>query len=357
MIAGVGGSSVSAAVLSGAGKAPTEPTWTGYGAPVNLCSCADAEVVVFADGKVRMYYSILGGEQQIRSKVSTDGGTTWIDEPGDRLTKAVFADVVRLGNGTYRMYFQSRVANDVGIGSAVSTDGITWTREPGLRLQAGGEQGTVVNIGGQSTVQLLDGTWLMTYIGSNGSMTGAGASIYWATSTDGLTFTKQGMALDGAPLAKYNVGYDGSELVRWDDGTIKLYFRGEQGIERILFDGKAFSTTPVLIVANRKPGSFPDVPGDPTLARYGGRWHLFHGSGPQMSPANAAEGIYEAGYMAPTKTTIVCMKKTVTKKVTAVSPECPRGWTLATQVVCKKGTTKKRVYVVGLACPKGYTRI
>lgn len=345
-----------AGVAASAVPNPTEPGWTGYGTPVNLCACADAEVFEFPGGVVRLYYSVLGGGHPIRSKVSTDGGLTWVDEPGDRLTNAVFADVVKISSGKYRMYFQSQEPGEVGFGSALSTDGLTWVREPGIRLAPGGEQGDVKVIGGQSTTQLLDGTWLMAYIGSSGLMTGAGASIYWATSVDGLSFTKRGMALDGSPLAKYNVGYDGTELARWDDGTVKLYFRGEKGIERVVFTGKSFTTTPVLLVPNTTGPGFPDVPGDPTLARFGGRWHLFHGSGPKMSPTNKDEGIYEAGYSAPGKTRISCVRKGTTKAVTAVSPACPTGYALATRVACKKGRATKTFVVVGLKCPKGYKR-
>ena len=342
--------SVSAAKM----PTPTEPTWTGYSTPVNLCACADAEVVVFNEDTIRMYYSILGGSQPIRSKLSTDGGVTWVDEPGDRLVQAVFADVVKVSANTYRMYFQSRTPGEEGIASAVSSDGLTWLREPGLRLQPGGETVDVKTIGGQSTAQLLDGTWLMAYGAGNGSPTGAGNSIYWATSKDGLSFVKQGLAVDGAPFAKFNVGVDGSELVRWDDGTIKLYFRGAEGIERVLFTGRGFTSQPVVLIPNGKPGAFPDVPGDPTIARYGGRWHLFHGSGPLMSPVNKAEGIYEAGYAAPKKTTITCMKGAKSRTVKAVSPVCPKGYALATKVICKKGRVKNVFTVVGLKCPKGY---
>lgn len=343
-------------------KTPTEPTWTSYATPVALCNCADAEVVAFDDGSIRLYYSLTTNTHPIMSKISRDGGKTWVDELGERLVKAVFADVVRVNTTTYRMYYQSQeVPGQVSIRSATSTDGLTWTNDAGNRLVPGGEALTVTNIGGHSTVKLNDGTYMMSYIGSDHTKMGAGASIYWATSPDGLNFTKRGMVLDGTPLAQYNVGYDGTELVLWDDGTVKLYFRGEKGIEQVLFNGTTFGTTPKVIIESTKvivgTSQYPVIPGDPTLVRYGNRWHLFHGSGPQMNPSVPAEGIYEAGYLAPPKTTITCAKGSKVKSVKAESPACPRGYVLATTIVCKKGATKKKVTAAAPKCPKSYRKI
>ena len=54
------------------------------------------------------------------------------------------------------------------------------------------------------------------------------------------------------------------------------------------------------------------------------------------------------------KTTITCVRGKTTKKVTAVSPKCSRGFKRASTISCVKGSATRRVTAVSPKCPRGY---
>jgi hypothetical protein len=57
---------------------------------------------------------------------------------------------------------------------------------------------------------------------------------------------------------------------------------------------------------------------------------------------------------AAAKTSITCMRGRTTKKVTSVSPKCPRGYKRALTISCIKGSATKKVTAVSPKCPSGY---
>lgn len=94
------------------------------------------------DGSYRMYWFDQKQSQSIKSALSTDGGWTFIGEPGERLTSSGtgyeangigVGRVLLLADGRFRMYYGG--ASDYGRTlSAISTDGLNFTREDGVRL-------------------------------------------------------------------------------------------------------------------------------------------------------------------------------------------------------------------------------
>lgn len=65
------------------------------------------ELVRLDDGQVRLLFNGQGGMQ---SRVSEDGGRTWVDEPGNRLDYPGFAadpSVIRLAFNQWRMFFKT----------------------------------------------------------------------------------------------------------------------------------------------------------------------------------------------------------------------------------------------------------
>ena len=54
------------------------------------------------------------------------------------------------------------------------------------------------------------------------------------------------------------------------------------------------------------------------------------------------------------KTTITCVRGKITKKVTAVSPKCSRGYERASTILCVKGSSTRKVTAVSPKCPRGY---
>ena len=73
----------------------------------------------------------------------------------------------------------------------------------------------------------------------------------WATSDDGLSFTKQGIAVDSRD-ATLNYQLDGPDIVLWDDGDYRIFATTYTGVYEFTFDGTAF-TNPTLALLPVKP--------------------------------------------------------------------------------------------------------
>ena len=262
--------------------AEVAPQWK-YGGSAIAGNYADSDFVDLGEGKYRMYYAIEpevpGNKLEVYSALSTDG-IKWVPEDGVRRTFTVFPDAVKLTDGSWRMYFQNMGV----IKSAKSVDGLKWADESGTRIDTGNKLGlTFENVAGPTTI--ADGSrYIMAYSGAisgkykdapNNNM----AVLMWATSSDGLKFEVEGMALD-TRNDKYYGFADTPELIRWDDGTIKMFFWGYFGVYESEFTGNGF-TEPKMVYEAKKENSmmrFPSSPpGDPTLGKVGGQWFMYYG--------------------------------------------------------------------------------
>ena len=195
---------------------------------------------------------------------------------------STFPDVVKLPNGKWRMYFQQQSV----IKSAISNDGLEWDDESGIRIEASStSEPDVVAVLAPTTILQKDGTYLMVYSGRIDKQYGETKTpnkdtkvFFWATSEDGLTWEKKGIALD--PRNPFLEGFaDGPDLVHWDDGTIRLYFWGYKGIYYSTFENGKFAE-PVIIIKPPNPQNYlypSNPPGDPTLIKIGMSWHLYYG--------------------------------------------------------------------------------
>jgi hypothetical protein len=268
---------------------PAEAGWTTSRSVVPG-RFADAEVFQLPDGRYRMLYGteseVADDQFGIYSAVSRDG-VTWTSE--GRVLAGQFSgpDVVALPGGGYRLYLnglrstttESGTETVAGVLSYTSTDGATWAPEPGTRLPDAWLT-TGQRYGFTSTKRLTNGTWLMAYEVSRDGRYGPTiptglAHIRWATSPDGLTFTKRGVAVNSS-----NSLLLGSARSPEFFGA-KLYFHSHKGIHRVSWTGTGFAND-----VRREYGACPDPgkvfpwtppPGDPTLARIGDRTVLFHG--------------------------------------------------------------------------------
>lgn len=258
------------------------PTWS-YGDLAIGGNYADSDIVDIGNGKYRMYYAIEpevpGNKLEVYSATSSDG-ITWAPESGVRRTFTVFPDVVRLPDGRWRMYFQ----NAGVIKSAISSDGLKWNDESGTRIDTRNNEGlTFENVAGPTTI--ADGSrYIMTYSGAiSGRYKDAPndrmAVLLWATSSDGLKFEMQGLALDSRNDKYYGFA-DTPDLIKWDDGTIKMFFWGYFGIYESTFTGSGF-TEPVMVYEAKKENPMhrfpPSPPGDPTLGKVGEKWFMYYG--------------------------------------------------------------------------------
>ncbi|MDP3733456.1 MAG: hypothetical protein Q8Q91_02830 [Candidatus Daviesbacteria bacterium] len=246
---------------------------------------ADADVVDLGNGKFRMYYSAEPGTKdfqgQVYSAISSDG-IKWTTEEGTRITLATFPSVIKLSDESYRMYFQENRE----IKSAISTNGLTWKREDGVRIDAKNTAGLTLTGVLAPTVMKIKEEYVMVYAGAINQPyekekvpNKETHPLLWATSKDGLTFEKKGIALDSRNET-FKGWMDGPELITWDDSTIKLFFWGYFGVYESIFEKGSFSEPKFVFYGPNFDSSKalpPSPSGDPTLVKIGNTWNLYYG--------------------------------------------------------------------------------
>ncbi|OGM30977.1 hypothetical protein A2630_04815 [Candidatus Woesebacteria bacterium RIFCSPHIGHO2_01_FULL_44_10] len=282
-VAFVAWKSLSSTKGSSSGGSGTE-TWTETGAAI-AGNFADADVVDLENGKFRMYYSAEpetpNFQGQVYSATSGDG-IKWAKEDGTRITSAIFPSVIKLPDGRYRMYFQDQQL----IKSAISSDGLTWEKEAGTRIDATNPSELTLSSVVAPTVIKSGNEYLMVYGGViNQTYTKEKVPsrdthlLLWATSKDGLTFDKKGIALDSRNDV-FKGWQDGPELMQWDDGSIRLYLWGYFGVYMSTFEKGGFSEPKFVFYGpnfDEKALFPPSPPGDPTLAKIAGTWNMYYG--------------------------------------------------------------------------------
>ncbi len=170
---------------------------------------------------------------------------------GNESGNVLMADIVRLPDGRYRMYYGwASDPSHTGIKSAVSQDGISWRVEQGFRLQGASDNNDrEAIISGPSVLPLPDGRWRMYYQATQKVEPNYPPyfHIRSAVSTDGLTWTREGIRIDIAPYnSKTGLGLAGhGTFFAAADGTYIGIFSGNMGTNQGPSD---------LIVATSKDG-------------------------------------------------------------------------------------------------------
>lgn len=153
-----------------------------------------AEVVPIGngDGRLRMYYECSVGphptDSVIRSAISEDGGLAWSPEPGVRLGATsrgfVTPRIQFVADGSCRLYCGE---HGRGIVSARSTDGgLTFVEDPGIRIVADGPFDAAAAYAPE-ILFVAGGAHVMYYAGYE---TAARAHVLRADSADGLNWRK-----------------------------------------------------------------------------------------------------------------------------------------------------------------------
>ncbi len=280
------------AVQQGASKTKSAKSWQEAGYAVKG-TFADADIVQIGENKWRLYYSIQpevqGNNFEVYSSVSSDG-KTWTKEPGTRKTMATFPNVVKMSDGKYRMYYQ----NAGVIKSATGSDGLNFTDDLGTRVDTSNSQSLALDNVAAPTVYLMDGgTYLMVYRGTINKRYAADTPnsvtqlLFWATSKDGLSFTKKGVAID-TRNDTLRGQLDGPSIVKWDDGKLHVFSTTYAGVYEFVFENNKFSTGSLAFTLDsgstgtNTPAGTPQMvaapPGDPTLAKVDGVWHMYYGA-------------------------------------------------------------------------------
>jgi hypothetical protein len=153
-----------------------------------------------------------GGGKAIKSAISTDGGWTFTQEAGERLTYAATGyevsgigscKVVLLANGSFRMYYTGYDSDHGRTLSALSSNGLDFAREDGVRLDVlcppedfpGNVTPIIDALGNYHTFTRA--------VRCTGDYVNAVSGLFDGTTTDGLTLTiasspyVQGYSKDG----------------------------------------------------------------------------------------------------------------------------------------------------------------
>ena len=163
-----------------------------------FCGAANAaaDPLKIVDAATRFYY--VRGSTAVHSALTNDGGQTFADDEGVRLSSATppllhissvtGLSVLPLTAGGYRMVYtavSTGAAGDVyNVCSATSADGLAWANDAGTRISGGADY-----LGSPSLIKLGTGEWRLYYIRNTGANTLANRRIYSALSSDqGATF-------------------------------------------------------------------------------------------------------------------------------------------------------------------------
>jgi predicted GH43/DUF377 family glycosyl hydrolase len=108
--------------------------------------------------------------------------------------------VLKDGN-LYKMWYEGSDGNVRQLGYATSRDGINWRKNPGNPVLQAGPDAYDQFVAGHGTVLYEDGLYKLWYhaIGDLDGIGDLDASIAYATSPDGIHWTKHGPVLVGAP--------------------------------------------------------------------------------------------------------------------------------------------------------------
>lgn len=246
---------------------------------------ADADVVKTSDTTWRLYYAtqpeVVGNNFEVYSATSSDG-KAWTQEAGTRKTMTTFPEVIKLLDGRYRMYFKSAGV----IKSAVSDDGLSFVDEAGTRIdKTNSVDLTFDNVAAPTIMQDKDGLFVIVYRGTINERYAENTPnpttqlLMWATSDDGLTFTKQGIAIDSRD-STLNGQLDGPDIVLWDDGDYRVFATTYTGVYEFTFDGTAFTDPTLAFAGDAKKtdmGFNGAPPGDPTVTKISGTWFMYYG--------------------------------------------------------------------------------
>lgn len=151
----------------------------------------------------RMWYEAVADNMltTVGYATSTDG-ITWTKQGPVMSPSAswegneVSPNAIILENGTYRLYYHAGGSQLVNrrIGTATSTDGMTWTKNANPILDLGATGAFDDNQVAEPRVVKVGTTYRMYYTGRHAADNLT--SLGYATSSDGVTFTKQGQLLD-----------------------------------------------------------------------------------------------------------------------------------------------------------------
>jgi predicted GH43/DUF377 family glycosyl hydrolase len=183
---------------------------------------------------------------------------------------------VMLDGGLYKMWYGAYDGSIYRIAYATSTDGTNWTKY-GVVLPNGAAGQPDSRHAADCTVQKEAGAYKMWYSANNGSCW----RIMHANSTDGINWTKLGVALDLGPAGSLDDAQTLNPSVIKIGGEYRLYYAGSDGVVyRVLLatslDGASWTRRGVAIDIGALGDKDSVIAQGPDVVQLGGGFACFY---------------------------------------------------------------------------------
>ena len=191
--------------------------------------------------------------------------------------------VLRETTGSYKMWYTGYDGSRFRMMFADSPDGLTWTKR-GIAINVLTAPWNFDSVAGMSVIK--EGTtYHMWFAGGfwTGGPEGYWARIYYATSSDGLSWSIQGVVLDLGPLGSWEDSMIASPWVVQDGGGLyRLYYNAWDGVTQRI--GVATSTTKMGFIRHAgnpildlgPAGSWDDAWLGPEAVTIGPQWTMYY---------------------------------------------------------------------------------
>ena len=203
-------------------------------------SQSTSAVAVILDGSVwKMWYTGNGNGGTGIGYATSPDGVNWTKydgnpvlspgPPGNWDDGGVFAPYVMLKQGTYHMWYSGVSDSNIRIGYATSADGIVWIKHSSNPVLDKGSSGTWDSLSVVSpSVVFMNGEYHMWYQGRTSSSSTIRESFGHATSSDGISWTKDpsNPVLTPGPSGSwdaYNIHYPS---VVYQGGLLRMWYHG-----------------------------------------------------------------------------------------------------------------------------------
>jgi predicted GH43/DUF377 family glycosyl hydrolase len=168
--------------------------------------------------------------------VAPFNGTNWtkrglaIDIGGTYDTIAVRNPCVIREEGIYKMWYRGNNATSTTILYATSPDGLDWTKQGPVMYR--GSPGELDDAAIFQPRVIRDGDFYkMWYGGNDGSVD----RVFFAYSEDGINWTKYGMVMEGTPGQQDQNGAIHNTIIKDTDGTYRMWYQGFDANRRTFY--------------------------------------------------------------------------------------------------------------------------
>jgi len=277
----------------------------GYGPPGSFDDGEVGDPTVLFDERVyHMWYQGASGGDNFRIGHATSlDGRSWardghVEFPISDGYFQAYPEVIDLGR-EYRMWYSAYDGVHYRIFAAASLNGVNWTRL-GLALDVGPEGSPEARHVFAPTVVFADGVYRMWY---SAQAADGVTRILYATSTDGLSWSRRGVALDRGPPESLEDVSVWAPTVRIVDGTYRMFYEGRGDTGRLFeaTSANGVNWTRLGMVLDVLPPDEGVVSMPALLPDRSGMWFVYYTARPYLHETQPGLRIYLAtrGILAP----------------------------------------------------------